>query len=92
MSIVLHLSGNGSRELAQLLSTKRQIRRQSSLDPFALLTKPVEWFTNGFIWLLEWFVKYLMRQVGYLGLLVLVSAQDFALLLVLLKEHWSTRA
>jgi hypothetical protein len=87
MSIVVHVSGNGSRELAQLIGSKRHIRLRSSFDPFVLFIKPVEWLTDGFLWLIECLVKYLMGRVGRLAVALLSSGQIIVLLLVLLKEH-----
>jgi hypothetical protein len=90
MTIVVHVSG-GSRELTQLIGSKRHIRHQSSIDPFVLLIKPVEWFTDGFLWLLEWLVKYVMRQVSRLAIATFYGVQAMVLLLILLKEHWSIK-
>ena len=85
---IVYSSGN-AREGMQLIGSNRLTRKQSGLDPFVLLIKPVEWFTDGLLWLFERLTTYVMRQVYHLAVALCYAVPATVLLLICLKEHFS---
>jgi hypothetical protein len=89
VSMTIVYSAGNARATVQRSGSDRFTRKRSSPDPFGLLIKPAEWFTDGLLWLLEKLAIFVMRQVYHLAVALFYAGPATGLWLVRLKEHFS---